>query len=286
MRPSLLKSLRPALGPLVLGPLSLVLASCTFQPGVAFGTLGSATLTAGFEPAASRLDAEGRVKTDGGYRIRVTSLTLVPRQLDFQSTSGKAATGGSFDPANPPAGYSNCHGGHCHRDDGALVDYADIEAELSGGTVTTRTALSLPVDTPFDLLAGTATASLTASKPGHQLDRGTWNKTSLQVASLSASGTVEDLTTFNRLGGQTRAWSFTLTPSAFTKAIAVTIDRDRADRLDVAARLLVTEKLWDAIDFQTLAATADPIVLDQHAATRAQLADNLTQSAFSVTVTP
>jgi len=286
VRPTLSKSLRPALGTLALGPLALVLASCTFQPGVAFGTLASATLAAGFEPAASRLDAEGRIKTDGGYRIRVTSLTLVPRQLDFQSTSGKAATGGSFDPANPPEGYSNCHGGHCHRDDGALVDYADIEAELSGGTVTTRTALSLPVETPFDLLAGTATASLAASKPGYHLDRGTWNKASLQVASLSASGTVEDPSTFNRLGGQTRSWSFTLTPAAFTKAIAVTIDRDRAERLDVAAHLAVTEKLWDAIDFQTLAATAGAIVLDQHAATRAQLTDNLTQSALSVTVTP
>ena len=278
--------MRPTLRPLALGTLALLLAGCTFQPGVAFGTLGTATLAAGFEPASSRLDAEGRIKTDGGYRIRLTSLTLVPRQLDFQSTSGKAATGGSFDPANPPAGYSNCHGGHCHRDDGALVDYADIEAELSGGSVTTRTVLSLPVETPFDLLAATATASLGASKAGQHLDRGTWNKASLQIASLSASGTVEDPTSFNRLGGQTRSWSFTLTPGAFTKAIAVKIDRDRADRLDVAARLVITEKLWDAIDFQTLVATEGAIVLDQHAVTRAQLADNLTQSAFSVTVTP
>jgi hypothetical protein len=39
----------------------------------------------------------------------------------------------SFDPANPPPGYTLCHNGHCHAADGRLVDYADIAAELAGG---------------------------------------------------------------------------------------------------------------------------------------------------------
>lgn len=267
-------------------PAVMLLAGCTFQPGAAFGTLESASLAASFAPPASRLDAEGRIKTDGGYRIRVEALQLVPRQLDFQSTSGAAATGGTFDPAKPPAGYSNCHGGHCHRDDGALVDYEDIEAELAGGSLTTKTVLSLPVETPFNLLSGAATASLSQCEPGCQLDRGTWSKASFQVASLTASGTVEDPSTFDRLGGQVRTWSLTLAPSPFTQKLAVTIDRSQGDRLNLAAQLVLSEKLWDAIDFQTLAATAGTLVLDQDEATRRQLAENLAQSAFTVNVSP
>lgn len=262
------------------------LASCTFQPGVSFGTLAGATLEARFKPASSRLDAEGRVKTDGGYRIRVDALTLVANQLDFQSTSGTAGTGAKFDPANPPPGYSLCHGGHCHRADGALIDYADIEAELAGGTVKTQTVLSLPVETPFDLLTGSASASLTQCEPGCQLDRGTWSNALLQLTSLTASGSVEDPSTFNRLNGQTRTWSLTLKPEAFSQKVAVTIDRTRGDRLEVAATLALSEKLWDEIDFQTLAASAGTLVLDQDEATREQLAENVSQSAFSVTVTP
>ena len=265
---------------------ALLVTSCTFQPGASFGTLQAASLASSFEPPASRLDSDGRIKTDGGYRIRLESLKLLPRQLDFQSTSGTAATGGTFDPAKPPAGYTNCHGGHCHREDGALVDYEDIEAELAGGKVTTKTVLSLPVETPFDLLSGSATASLTQCEPGCQLDRGTWSKANFQIASLAASGTVEDPSTFNRLGGQVRSWSLTLKPAPFTQKLAVTIDRDHGERLTVVAKLVLTEKLWDAIDFQTLAASAGTLVLDQHEATRQQLAENLTQSVFSVKVTP
>jgi hypothetical protein len=262
------------------------LVSCTFQPGISFGSLAGATLEAHFQPPASRLDADGRVKTDKGYRIRIDGLQLVARQLDFQSTSGSAGSGARFDPANPPPGYSLCHGGHCHRDDGALIDYADIEAELAGGTVTTKTVLSLPVETAFNLLTGSATASLTQCEPGCQLDRGTWSKALLQLTSLTASGSVEDPSTFNRLDGQTRTWSLTLTPEAFSQKVDVTIDRVRGDRLVVTARLALSEKLWDELDFQTLAATPGTLVLDQDEATRKQLAENVSQSVFSVTVTP
>jgi hypothetical protein len=59
----------------------------------------------------------------------------------------------SFDPANPPPGYSLCHNGHCHSDEGALVDYEAIEAELSGDDATRRTALQLE-GAEVDLLAG------------------------------------------------------------------------------------------------------------------------------------
>ncbi len=264
----------------------LLVAGCTFQPGVSFGTLADASLVARFQPPASRLDAEGRLKTASGYRLRIDSLQLVPRQLDFQATTGKAGTGGSFDPANPPAGYSLCHGGHCHRDDGALISYEEIEAELSGGSLATVTVLSLPAATPFDLLSGSATASLMPAPSSRQLNRGQWSNSVLQLATLTASGSVEDTTAFNRLGGQTRSWSLTLNPSAFSQKIDVTIDREHGERLAIASTFTLSETLWDGIDFQTLAATPGTLVLDQHTATKAQLGENLAKSQFNVTLTP
>ena len=262
------------------------LVSCTLQPGVSFGTLAGATLEARFQPPASRLDAEGRLKTASGYRLRIDALKLVPRQLDFQSTSGKAGTGGSFDPANPPKGYSLCHGGHCHRDDGALISYEEIEAELSGGALSTVTVLSLPVTTPFDLLSGSATASLVQGQAGRQLNRGKWSKSVLQFTTLTASGSVEDPTAFNRLGGQTHSWSLTLSPSAFSQLIDVSIDREHGERIAIASTFTLSETLWDEVDFQTLAATPGVMVLDQHEATQARLNENLAKSQFNVTVTP
>lgn len=262
------------------------LAGCTFQPGVAFGTLTGATLDVRFQPPASRLDELGRLKTDTGYRVTLDMLRLVPRTLDFQTTSGSAGSGGSFDPANPPPGYSLCHGGHCHRDDGALVAYEDIEAELSGGTLKTVTALSLPVKTGFDLIPGpAASASLTDCQPGCELDRGTWSKAVLDLATISASGSVEDPTSFNRLGGQVRPWSFSFSPDAFSQKVDVRIDRDQGERLAVVATFALTEKLFDQIDFQALAnATTSPLVLDASNATPNQLAENLAQSRLAVTV--
>jgi len=58
--------------------------------------------------------------------------------LESVSTSS-GESGGSFDPSNPPEGYTLCHNGHCHSDEGELVSYEDVRAELnaSGGTSTT-----------------------------------------------------------------------------------------------------------------------------------------------------
>lgn len=276
--------IRPQLFAAFVWPAALWLVGCTFQPGVSFGTLAEATLEARFQPPASRLDSEGRLKTSSGYRIRVDALQLVPRQLDFQSTTGKPGTGGTFDPANPPAGYSLCHGGHCHRDDGALVSYEDIQAELSGGSLSTATVLSLPLTAAFNLVSGTATASLTQGQPARMLERGTWSQASLQFVSLTASGSVEDPSVFDRLGGQSRSWSFTLSPEAVSRKISVRVDREEGDRRIIAATYELDAGLWDDVDFQSLG--AGPLVLDQHEATRAQLLSNLAESQLSVNVTP
>ena len=122
---------------LVLSVVALGASSCAFDDGDPWAR-ASFELSLGFEPGAARLDDEGRLVTPGDWAIaletpiaHVDSVTL--------TMAGEAGTL-SFDPAEPPPGYSLCHNGHCHADDGRLVDYEDIELELA-------TACPVPVGT-------------------------------------------------------------------------------------------------------------------------------------------
>lgn len=81
-----------------------------------------------FEPELSRLDAVGRLKTANDFRVELEGLELDAGPVELIAALEGAA---GFDPAAPPAGYSLCHNGHCHADDGRLVPYEDIAAELA-----------------------------------------------------------------------------------------------------------------------------------------------------------
>lgn len=264
--------------------LTTCLVGCTFQPGTSFGKLRQADFTAAFAPPAARLDAEGRLKTDGDYRITIDSLSLKAGRLSFEETSG--TTGGSgetFDPSKPPPGYLICHNGHCDREDGALVPYEDVQAELSGGTRTTRTVLSLTSDQGLSLLTGTASVSLQKPAGADALERGQWSRAVLALSTLQATGTVVDPTTSQRLGGQVREWALTITPATFSQKVAVTIGRREGETVDVAARFALTERLWDQIDWKTLAVAPGRIELNASDSVRTQLLENVLQSRFSVT---
>lgn len=108
-----------------LGPL----AGCTFDRGDAFGTL-DATLDAHLATPADRDLGDGFQKLASDWQVRVVRFELVVDAVLVEATAEAAATA-TFDPAAPPPGYGLCHNGHCHADDGRLVDYADIAAELA-----------------------------------------------------------------------------------------------------------------------------------------------------------
>lgn len=133
-------------------------AGCTFSEGDPFATLGDATLDARLVEARGRAVGDGWQKLSTDYEVRFDSFALDTSKLALQRTvaGSGGGGGGTFDPTNPPPRYSNCHNGHCHRDDGALVDYEDIQAELSGGGSgpTVVSVFSFPGD-PLDLLTGT-----------------------------------------------------------------------------------------------------------------------------------
>ena len=137
--------------------LLLLLAGCAFGPGDPFAVL-SPEVDARWTVPDERVRPDGFALLASNYEVRLTraELTVERAALRSLSAGGGASSGGSFDPANPPAGYSLCHGGHCHRDDGALVPYAEVEAAMSGGggSATFVEVVGLPVQRAVDLLSG------------------------------------------------------------------------------------------------------------------------------------
>lgn len=271
---------------LLLAAMGLVAAGCAWHAGTGFGTLRPVELSAAFSPAASRLDAQGRLKTDNGMRVALDALTLEVRALTvFSATAATGGSGGTFDPANPPSGYSLCHNGHCHRSDGALVAYEDIQAEMSGAKASETTVLSLPGLSAVDLLAGTASVPLGDATPSAMLAKGTWSRAILELSRLSATGSVTDPTDEARLSGETRAFTLSLAPSPLSRRLAVVIDRDAPDRVTIKGLVGVSETILDRLDWRSLALHPGTLDLTADATASAQLAENLAKSTFALDVT-
>ena len=94
----------------------LLLLGCAFGPGHGFGEIAAADLAVAFEPGEARDLGDGWVLANTGDRFTLDTLVFTVESLDLLALEGGGSA--TFDPANPPAGYSLCHGGHCHADDG------------------------------------------------------------------------------------------------------------------------------------------------------------------------
>lgn len=112
----------------LLGLVSLA-SGCAWEAGQPWGVADLAVRARASVPA-DRLLADGRLRTASEYLWQIEALQLEWAGAQLLLAGDAGATG--FDPAKPPAGYANCHGGHCHSDDGRLVDYAEIQAEVLG----------------------------------------------------------------------------------------------------------------------------------------------------------
>ena len=223
-------------------PLALALG-CAFGPGEGFSEVAGATLRVALEPGAARDLGDGAVLTDQAYAVELDAMTLAVDALALQELQG----GGSaeFDPSDPPAGYSNCHGGHCHADDGGLVDYADIEAELAGGVASFADIVSLSAGVDADLLAG-RTVDLAAAEPSPHLPLADISRASLGVGALALSASV----TGGELGDEALPLSLSLDyGGSITAGFELPVDRDLDPSITIAASLVIDGTLFDEIAF-------------------------------------
>jgi hypothetical protein len=171
-------------------------------------------------------------------------------------TGGGGGGGGTFDPANPPPGYSLCHGGHCHSDDGALVSYEDIQAQLdAGGGSSTSTLITLPLARGFELIAGES--FVPECQPDCELPETTVTRLTAGATALRIEGVVRDRRATPRLAGEVPfRMTFASTgedgPLALSEDVEIPADRESPPVISLEVEVLPTARIFDAVDFAAL----------------------------------
>jgi hypothetical protein len=257
-----------ALGALVAGALA---GGCAWSAGEPFATL-DAHIAAGIEVPADRDLGDGWQMLASNYQMTIDTLVIEAGAVAL----GDAGDGGGvFDPANPPPGYTLCHNGHCHAEDGSLVPYEDIAAGLGPGTVTT--VARLPVGT-LDVAAG-AERALDCT-PSCDLPLAHIVVAELDVLRVQASGRVRDGRMPPRLAGE-RAWTLDLAfpadaPLVLSSALDLPADRSHAPDVTLELALVLTSRIFDHVAWDELDAGPDTgLALADHTEARAALTEAL-----------
>ncbi|MBM4378535.1 MAG: hypothetical protein FJ086_04435 [Deltaproteobacteria bacterium] len=227
-------------------PLLLLCFGCTLGPGDPFATL-SARVQASLSQPAGRSAADGFQRLSTDYQVRFTALRLDATALELVDLGSGATL--AFDPARPPPGYGLCHNGHCHRDDGALVDYAVISAEVTGGGGPSAVA-SLPAQ-ELDVLAGTD-LPLSCGE-GCTLPSATVGQVRLRIRGLVAEGVVRDGRAQPRIPEQPfRLQALLPEGSELSTPTAIEVSRHASPRVDVALTVQLGASLLDGLPLEQL----------------------------------
>ncbi|TXD39337.1 hypothetical protein FRC98_02760 [Lujinxingia vulgaris] len=110
-------------------------AGCAFTDGEPWGWVDVSVQNAGLTDSPSP---------------HIEAITLEVTSIRLLSEGGATTSSDSseeLDPANPPPGFSLCHGGHCHADDGRLVPYDEVLQESAGGP---QVVSARPLDATLD----------------------------------------------------------------------------------------------------------------------------------------
>jgi hypothetical protein len=256
----MLRSLASAL--LVVG----TAAGCTLWPGQPWGQ-AEITLASSFSPEAGRLTDDGWVKTSGDYAYRLEGVTVSVTGFELVVADDEGGQPLAFDPASPPTGYSLCHQGHCHSDDGALVPYEEISAEVTGAQRTPVQVMSGGVyslgleDDPASVCEERAAGS------SCELPRGTLSSAIVQVGSLSAERvSIRDERTGDaqRLTGRIEAPLIVGGPVRLRAELGEALDGSEAPGVALDAVIEIAPDLLDRLDFADVASVDDflQLVLD------------------------
>jgi hypothetical protein len=229
----------------------LLSTGCAWEAGEGFAVL-EPSVRAEYTPIASRDAGNGYQRLSSDFQVRLTAARVRLERIDLLGGAGSSGPT-SFDPANPPPGYTICHNGHCDREDGALVPYEEVEAELGGGGATASTVATLPVG-DLDLLAPetrTPECQPDCELPRTELSSGKWTVTALRL-----EGTVRDGRATPRFPGE-RPFRLELTTSSpqaepvavLTGELDVPSDREHEPRVSLALGLDMTPAVFDPVDW-------------------------------------
>jgi hypothetical protein len=259
------------------------LAGCALGPGDPFAVV-EPTFVSGLEVPNGRDAGDGWQRLNTDYQATFTRLDLTLTNLTLQDLGSSGPI--TFDPASPPPGYTICHNGHCDREDGALVPYEDMQAELNQGGGGPRTVVTLPVGN-VDAVAGTSRAL--ACEPSCDLPLADISRVRGSLVRVSFAGLVRDSRVPARISGDV-PWSLTteLTqPLSPTGALELAANNENPLRALVAFTFALSGRLLDDVDWAVADATGGPIDLASAAneAHRTVVLENLATTPISAEVT-
>lgn len=234
----------------VLGALSLLLGACAFGEGEGFATVHP-TVSARYVPDATRDAGEGWQRLASNFQVRLTRAQLELEGVALLASSGEGGAG-AFDPGNPPPGYTICHSGHCDREDGALIPYEQVAAELGGGATVTTVA-SLPVEQEIDLLKGamyTPACEPDCDLPPTRVTRADWD-----VHALVLAGEVRDAPGPSPRFPGVRSFTLALPAQGaaeLTLSTELDLDSGRAEppEVELGLELLLGARLLDRVAWE------------------------------------
>ncbi len=265
---------------------AVLISSCAFDAGEPIGRLVP-TLSVALDLPEGRVVA-GRWITAQDYAIELTRFDVVVAGFSVGLSESAAASRVAFDPANPPAGYGLCHGGHCHADDGRLVPYDEIAAELAGGDGEAEVSVTLmPVESTVSPAVDGVPVPLALGDCPDRCAVGAIRMVSATVDLERARivGTVYDRRTGdgNRLSVDGFPISFEVPlGAAIASPVSGTFGADEAPVAQVDATLLVQQTLFDSVDFAALLSAVDGSAGEALLET---LSAGLASSVMSATVT-
>jgi hypothetical protein len=232
----------------------LLACACTFEDGTGFGTLEAASLSVTLQPGAARDLGNHSVLSDLGYEVKLETARVTLASVELSELSGAGGEAASFDPAHPPSGYSLCHAGHCHADDGRLVSYEEIQVELAGGNASFAPVASLPVDAPLDLWS-TEPRALERVLPSRELPRARLTRLSAGVTELELAGQVSEGPIGAGVGPTPLPFNVVLPlATSFEKQIDLEITRDEPGAFSARVAVTASARLVDGVDWSALAA--------------------------------
>ncbi len=262
--------------------LTLVSAGCTVEPGGGYASVEAARLDIHFEPGAARDLGTNVFLTDQGFAVDLKRFEFTADTLGLEElvTSGGSTSSSTFDPAEPPPGYSFCHGGHCHADDGRLVSYAEVEAELAGGSAQLVPVVSFALPGSIDALSASA-IDLPRPDPSPELPRSHLRQGALRLTAFELEALV---TRPGTTGARTLKIMLNSIP-LWTHGLDLVIDRDGPESLRVEARLALDGTLLDDLDLSGPTSTTDPDAITSPSDPRAtQVIENLAAMTFSLSL--
>jgi hypothetical protein len=258
----------------------LLFSGCAWEPGQGFSVL-EPTVRAAYTSTPAREAGGGYQQLSSDFQVRLDTASLQVAAIALQGRTGPSGPS-RFDPANPPPGYTICHNGHCDREDGVLVPYEEVEAQLGGGASVTTVA-SLPVGA-VDLLSPETRPVV--CEPDCELPRTTVAHGRWDITGLRLTGSVRDRRVPPRFAGE-RPFRLELLPGgsgltlpvvAINGALDVPSDRESEPRVRLALKLDVTAAVFDSVDWAATQPGADGTVdlgIPAHQAARTALVEGL-----------